>query len=115
VGQLYVSVGGRAQGEQEKMNVIDHAHNQWTLLKDGDDYLMYVVTGVSFQSFYYVVKLNAEQVSTMSQGGREACESLAVELADHWIEYCDPDFPYEEAASQAVSKWEKAHGQTDNC
>lgn len=97
------------------MNVIAHAPNRWTLLEDGDDHLMYVVTGVSFQSFFYVVKLDAEQVAMIAEGGREACQHLAVELAEHWMAYCDPDFPHEEAALQAVIEWERAHAQADNC
>lgn len=41
------------------MNVIDHVDDEWILLRDGNDYFMEVITGISFQSMSMVVKLEA--------------------------------------------------------
>ncbi len=93
------------------MNVIDHVPDQWILLRDGDDYFMEVITGISFQPISMVVKLEADQVVQVTAGDHEARQALAVELADNWLEYADPDGTYDEIVYEAIGMWRKSTGK----
>ena len=89
------------------MNVIDHGQDQWILLRDGNDYFMEVITGISYQPISMVVKLEADQVVQVKAGGHEACQALAGEMADNWMEYADLDGTYEEVVYEAIGKWRR--------
>jgi len=55
-----------------------------------------------------VVKLFEDEVELITSGGRQACHALALEMADNWAEYLDPDCIYDEAVQQAIAEWGKA-------
>ncbi len=48
------------------MHVIDTAPNEWTLLRDGDDYFIEVITGISHLAMAMVVKLLEDEVELIT-------------------------------------------------
>lgn len=87
------------------MNVIDHVHDDWILLRDGNDYFMEVVRGGGCLWISMVLKLEHDQVKQVKAGGHEACQALAAELADNWQVSADPGGTYNEVVYAAIVAW----------
>ena len=89
------------------MNVIDHVQDEWILLRDGNEYFMEVVSGGGCLWISAVVKLEDDQVIQVKAGGHEACQALAGDMADNWMDYADVDGTYYEIVYEAIAAWKK--------
>lgn len=90
------------------MNVIDEDPESWVLLHSADGYFMEAISGISFQPISVVVKLDDNQVAKILSEGRAACQAIAVEVADNWLLYADPDEAYDKAVHEAIRAWRAA-------
>ena len=68
------------------MIVIDHQPNEWTLLRRDDEWFLEVVSGISHLAFYFIIKLDEDEVAAMGMFGRPAIQEIAGAWADRWLD-----------------------------
>lgn len=67
---------------------------------------MEVTSGISYQPISVVVMLDDNQAAKVVSGDRSLRHEVAVDIADNWLIYADPDAMYEEAVRVAIREWE---------